>query len=91
MGWINNAVAAVWSLGQPGGGGRRASTDVAPGEADDYWYEPVAKPGSAGIKVTADLALKSSALFACVKFLAETMASLPFAVYRRSSDLKSVV
>lgn len=84
MGWINNAVAAVWSLGQTGRAGQRVGSDVEiPGEDDDYWYGPAGKKSASGIKVTADLALKSSALFACVKVLSETMASLPFAMNRK--------
>jgi HK97 family phage portal protein len=88
MGWINDTVAAVWSLGQQVsyGGPQRAGDVEIPGDDNDYWYEPATKKGASGIRVTADIALKSSALFACVKFLAETMASLPFAVYRKLPD-----
>lgn len=86
MGWLNDTVAAVWSLGQPGRAGQRVGDIELPGDDDDHWYEPYAKKGASGIRVTPDIALKSSALFACVKFLAETMASLPFAVYRKLPD-----
>ncbi|NEV75477.1 phage portal protein [Rhodopseudomonas sp. BR0C11] len=36
--------------------------------------------------MTADLALKASAVFACIKVLAETMGSLPLQVYRKLPD-----
>lgn len=84
MGWINNAVAAVWSLGQSGRAGQRVGSDVdLPDDNDDHWYGPVGQKNAAGIRITPDLALKSSALFACVKVLSETMASLPFAMSRK--------
>ncbi len=40
----------------------------------------------AGIKVSADTALTYSAVYACVKVLAEGVASLPLIVYRRRAD-----
>ena len=40
----------------------------------------------AGINVTAEKALASSAVFACVRVIAETIASLPFMMYRRIAD-----
>lgn len=36
-----------------------------------------------GVSVTEDTAMRSTAVFACVKILAETVASLPLPVYRR--------
>lgn len=38
---------------------------------------------NAGVRVNEDTALRSTAVFACVKILAETVASLPLPVYRR--------
>jgi HK97 family phage portal protein len=49
---------------------------------DDFWYSSLGVKSKAGIRVTADLALRASAVYACVKVLAETMASLPMSVYR---------
>lgn len=61
-------------------GGRRAST---PSPTDDFWYDAPFRTGvHSGVKVTADLALTASAVFACVKVLAETIATLPLAMHR---------
>ncbi len=43
---------------------------------------------SAGVSVTSDTALKSAAVYACNKVLAETIASLPLMVYRRTANSK---
>ena len=50
---------------------------------DDYWYRPVEQESTAGVAVTTDSAMQVSAVFACVRVLAETVASLPLHVYRR--------
>jgi HK97 family phage portal protein len=39
-----------------------------------------------GVTVTADNALQASAVYACVKVLAETIASLPLVIYRKRPD-----
>lgn len=49
---------------------------------DDFWYMEGGKKTKAGIRVTPDLALRASAVYSCIKVLAETMASLPMSVYR---------
>ncbi len=54
-----------------------------PAPIDDYWYEPRGTTSGAGIKVTPDIALKASAVYACVKILAETIATLPLDMYER--------
>jgi HK97 family phage portal protein len=51
-----------------------------PGPGSDFWYEPIGANGSP-VRVTADIALKASAVLACVKVLAETIATLPKRVY----------
>lgn len=57
----------------------RAAT---PAPESDFWYEEVgAGSSNAGIKVTPDVALKASAVYACVKVLAETIATLPLQMY----------
>jgi HK97 family phage portal protein len=40
----------------------------------------------AGVSVTPDTALNSSTVYACTRILAETIASLPLVIYRRTSD-----
>ena len=58
----------------------------APGPSDDFWYEPAPASSGAGFRVTPDVALKASALFSCVKVLAESIGSLPLRVYRDLPD-----
>lgn len=53
---------------------------------DDYWYRPVEQESTAGVAVTTSTAMQVSAVFACVRVLAETVASLPLHVYRRLPD-----
>jgi len=52
----------------------------------DFWVEPVSMHTSSGQRVSGDTALKLSVVFACVRVLAETMASLPFVLYREKDD-----
>lgn len=54
-----------------------------PAPWDDYWYMPLAPESKAGVQVTADASMRVSAVYACVRVLAETLASLPLFVYRR--------
>ncbi len=54
-----------------------------PGPGDNFWYEPIGAASATGIQVTATSALAFPAVFACVRVLAETIASLPLIVYRR--------
>jgi HK97 family phage portal protein len=58
-----------------------------PGPLDDFWWTKLLGTATeAGVRVTADLALQVSAVFACVKVIAESMATLPLIVYERISD-----
>jgi len=51
---------------------------------DDFWYQNAVGIGtSVGIAVTPLVALQVAAVFACVKVISETLASLPLIVYRR--------
>lgn len=59
---------------------------TTPDPADDFYYEPIAPTGDAGIRVTPDIALKASAVYACVKVLAETIATLPLNIMRETPD-----
>jgi len=74
MGLLNRAVAAVWNVMHPRAG-------------DDFWYTPYGNGrNAAGVIITPDLALKASAVYACVKILAEIIGSLPCEVFRQRSD-----
>jgi HK97 family phage portal protein len=63
---------------------RAASDDRSP--AGDFWFEPVSIRSASGLRVSPDAALRLSAVYACVRILAETMASLPLVVYRDRPD-----
>ena len=52
----------------------------------DFWFEPVSVRTVSGARVSADSAMRLAAVYACVRILAETMASLPIVVYRRRPD-----
>jgi HK97 family phage portal protein len=52
----------------------------------DFWFEPVSVRTSSGLRVSADNALRVAAVYASVRILAETMASLPFVLYRQRAD-----
>lgn len=65
-------------------GTKRGATARAPD--DDYWYQPLIPPAASGVPIDADSALRISAVYACVRILAETVASLPLRVYERLPD-----
>lgn len=52
----------------------------------DFWFQPVTVRTSSGMRVSADNALRLAAVYASVRILAETMASLPFVIYRMRAD-----
>ena len=52
----------------------------------NFWFEPIAVRSAAGVRVTADAAMRLSAVYASVRALAETMASLPVVLYRNRKD-----
>lgn len=58
----------------------RASDDRSPW--GEFWFEPVSLRTSAGMRVSGDTALRLSAVYGCVRVLAETMACLPFCMYK---------
>lgn len=61
------------------------SEDSAPGPTNDFWYQPLAT-SSTGVRVTPLSAMRASACYACVKVLAETIASLPRIMAERMTD-----
>ncbi len=52
----------------------------------DFWFEPASLRSASGLRVSPERALRLSAVYACVRILAETMASLPLVVYRNRAD-----
>ena len=63
---------------------RSSSGDRSAG--GDFWFEPVSTRSHSGIRVSHDSALRLAAVYACVRVLAETMASLPLIVYKKRPD-----
>ncbi|MDA8095578.1 MAG: phage portal protein [Betaproteobacteria bacterium] len=51
-----------------------------------FWFEPVGVHTTAGLRVTADASMQLSAVFACVRIIAQQFASLPFCLYRNRPD-----
>jgi len=64
--------------------GTRAA--VPRGPTDDFWYSPIGVQTSAGLKVTPQTAASLNALMACVRVIAETLASFPLIIYRNRAD-----
>lgn len=55
-----------------------------PAPDDDYWYRAFGTGTStAGVRINENTMLRCSAVLACVKVLSETIAALPYPVYRR--------
>lgn len=50
---------------------------------DDYWYQPRGLPTKAGVIVDAESAKTIPAVFACVRVIAETVATLPLDIFKR--------
>ena len=63
---------------------RASSSDRSPW--GDFFFEPVAVRSASGMRVSPDGALRLAAVYACVRILSETMASLPVVVYRQRKD-----
>lgn len=53
---------------------------------DPRWWGNAAPASEAGVRVTADTALTLSTFWACVRFLSESIGSLPIMIYRREPD-----
>lgn len=53
---------------------------------DDFWYRPVGMTSATGLAVNAQTALENSAVWACVRLVSETVASLPLILYQRQPD-----
>ena len=58
---------------------------ATPGPLNDFWYEATMK-SSSGMIVSPEAALAISAVYACVRILAETVAQLPALIQKRMED-----
>ena len=52
----------------------------------DFFFEPVSVRSVSGMRVSPDSAMRLAAVYACVRILSETMASLPLVLYRARAD-----
>ena len=59
-------------------------------ERTSRWDDLVMLAGDQGVRVTPETAMKTGIWFACARVVAETVASLPLHLYRRSGDADSV-
>jgi len=51
----------------------------------------VGEQASSGVKVNQDSAMRTSAVFACVRLISETISSLPISIYRKTSTGKEII
>lgn len=64
----------------------RADTGVQLRPDSDYWYQNIGYQTASGLRVSPESAMRVSAVFACVRVIAETIASLPLIIYKRLPD-----
>ena len=63
---------------------KASSSDRSPW--GDFWFGPTPMRTGSGGMVTADSSMQLASVYACVRVLTETMASLPLVVYKRRAD-----
>ncbi len=61
--------------------------DRSPG--DDFWYKSAGIATASGVNVSVESSLALTAVYACVRVLAESVAQLPLFIYQREGDKKS--
>lgn len=69
--------------------GFKADNDRSPW--GDFWFSPVGATSQTGQRVSPDMALQITAVFACVAVLAESFAILPPVLYRQNGDKKQKI
>jgi len=69
--------------------GFSASEDRSPWS--DWWFEPVGVNSLSGVRVTADTAMRVTAVFACVAVLSESFSILPPVLYQRNGRKKKQI
>src|SRR6056297_725747 len=66
----------------------KAKNRSRPAPDDDYWYLPFGGKVKSGAKVNEFTALNYSAVWLAVMFISQTIASLPFHLYKSKGDTK---
>jgi HK97 family phage portal protein len=61
----------------------RSSIKASGAASDERFWSSYAGTTGAGVTVNADTAMKTSAVYACVRLISETLASLPLILYQR--------
>lgn len=56
------------------------------GPTDDFWYQPLGMVSASGMPVTAETAMKLSAVWRCVAILSGSVAMLPLPIYAKRAD-----
>jgi HK97 family phage portal protein len=56
------------------------------GPYDDFWYGPLPGKTSSGVRINDETALRLAILYACVNVIAQDIAKVPLAMYRRKPD-----
>ena len=67
-----------------GGGQRSDAGDRSP--FGDFFFEPVGMRSSSGLRISSSASMRLSAVYACVRVLAESFAILPFRLYTLNPD-----
>lgn len=55
---------------------------------DDFWYQSLGTSTASGARVSEESAMRTSAVYACVRVLSESVAQLPLHVYERTTGGK---
>lgn len=71
-------------FGRPVSADAEGMGDRSPG--GDFWFTPIGMRSIMGARINEESAMRLSAVYACVRVLAETMAILPFTLYRRKEN-----
>ena len=61
----------------------KAIEEIRANPNDDFWWNQIGTTSNSGQNISPDNALRASAVQACVKVLAETVASLPWNIFKR--------
>lgn len=64
----------------------RAESGIDRSPWSDYWYGPVGAQTLSGIRVGVESALSASPVWAAVRLLADSVASLPLVIFKRRAD-----
>lgn len=54
--------------------------------ADDFWYSRPGMGTDSGMRVSPESAMQLAAVFACIRVITETLASLPLIIYKKLPD-----